>query len=107
MLHICATTALVVYTRRQYVKRQLTPSWPPQVLANELKEMCRKHNPASRHRRIVHGMGAVETDEGFGTIVVPQVRIRPTVSRDWTEATPASGRRTKTRIRSVSAGTRQ
>ena len=47
----------------------------PQVLGNELKEMCRKHNPAHRHRRIIHGMGAVEADEGFGTIVVPQVRI--------------------------------
>ena len=37
--------------------------------------MCRKHNPAHRHRRIVHGMGmdATETEEGFGTMVVPQV----------------------------------
>ncbi len=43
-----------------------------QVLANELKDMCRKHNPVSRHRRIDHGMGAVEMDTGFGSMVVPQ-----------------------------------
>ena len=36
--------------------------------------MCRKHNPTSRHRRIVHGTGAVESEEGFGSMVVPQVR---------------------------------
>ncbi len=45
-----------------------------QVLANELKDMCRKHNPVSRHRRIDHGMGAVEMDTGFGSMVVPQAR---------------------------------
>ena len=39
--------------------------------------MCRKHNPAHRHRRIHHGMGAVEAEEGFGTIVVPQVCPSP------------------------------
>ena len=45
-----------------------------QVLANELKDMCRKHNPVSRHKRIDHGMGAVEMDTGFGSMVVPQAR---------------------------------
>ncbi len=41
--------------------------------------MCRKHNPAHRHRRIVHGMGImpmmdpVEAEEGFGSMIVPQV----------------------------------
>ena len=47
---------------------------PPQVLGNELKDMCRKHNPVSRHRRIDHGVGAVEMDTGFGSVIVPQVR---------------------------------
>ena len=35
--------------------------------------MCRKHNPTRRHRRIKHGRCAVEAEEGFGSMVVPQV----------------------------------
>ena len=48
-----------------------------QVLGNQLKDMCRMHNPVSRHKRIDHGMGAVEMDTGFGSVVVPQVRAGP------------------------------
>ena len=36
--------------------------------------MCRKHNPAHRHRHIIHSMSAMEMEEGFDTMVVPQVR---------------------------------
>ena len=35
--------------------------------------MCRKHNPTHRHRRIVHGVDAVEKEDGFGSMVVPEV----------------------------------
>ena len=44
-----------------------------QNLANDLRNMCRKHNPTRRHRRIVHGQGAVEKEEGLHSLVVPQV----------------------------------
>ena len=55
-----------------------------QVLANELREMCRKHNPAHRHRHIVHGIDAMlDTEEGFDTMVVPQVCTEPHPKPQW------------------------